>query len=100
QAATHAWGSSRVVVPLAVGGALLVAFVASQAVIKSPLVPLRFFANRTRVVANLGTVLLTSSFISMFFVLTLYMQDIGHYSAVKTGLAYLPFGIALLAGIL
>jgi EmrB/QacA subfamily drug resistance transporter len=100
QASTHAWGAATVAVPLAVGGALLVAFVISQAIIPSPLVPLRFFRNRTRVIANLGTVLLTSSFISMFFILTLYMQDIAHYSPVKTGLAFLPFGGALLAGIL
>jgi EmrB/QacA subfamily drug resistance transporter len=99
QAASHSWGSDRVVVPLAVGGLLLVAFVASQAVIPSPLVPLRFFRNRTRVVANLATVLLTTSFISMLFVFTLYLQNIGHYSPIKTGLAYLPFGFALLVGI-
>jgi MFS family permease len=99
-AATHAWGAGVVVIPLAAGGALMAAFIVSQAVIKDPLVPLRFFRNRTRVVANFGTVLLTSSFITMFFVLTLYMQDIGHYSPVKTGLAYLPFGFALLLGIL
>lgn len=99
QAATHAWSSDGVIVPLTIGGALLLAFVATQAVTRSPLVPLRFFANRTRVVANFATILLTSSFISMFFVLTLYMQDVAHYSAVKTGLAYLPFGVALLAGI-
>lgn len=34
---------------------------------------------------------------SMFFLLTLYMQDIGHYSALRSSLAYLPFGIAMLA---
>ena len=99
-AATHPWGAGVVVIPLAAGGALMAAFIVSQAVIKDPLVPLRFFRNRTRVVANFGTVLLTSSFITMFFVLTLYMQDIGRYSPVKTGLAYLPFGFALLLGIL
>jgi EmrB/QacA subfamily drug resistance transporter len=99
-AATHAWGAGIVVIPLVVGGALMAAFIVSQTVIKEPLVPLRFFRNRTRVVANFGTVLLTSSFITMFFVLTLYMQDIGHYSAIRTGLAYLPFGGALLLGIL
>jgi EmrB/QacA subfamily drug resistance transporter len=99
QAATHAWGSDRVVVPLAVGGSLLVAFIVSQAIIKLPLVPLRFFRNRTRVVANLATVLLTTSFISTLYIFTLYMQDIGHYSAIKTGLAYLPFGVVLVVGV-
>jgi EmrB/QacA subfamily drug resistance transporter len=99
QAATHTWGADRVVDPLAAGGCLLVAFVVSQAIIPSPLVPLRFFRNRTRVVANLATVLLTTSFISTLYIFTLYMQDIGHYSAIKTGLAYLPFGVVLVVGI-
>jgi EmrB/QacA subfamily drug resistance transporter len=98
-ASTRSWGSSPVLVPLLTGAALLVAFVVSQMVIRDPLVPLRFFRNRTRVTANIATIFLTSSFISMFFVLTLYMQNVGHFSPVKAGLAYLPFGFALLAGI-
>jgi EmrB/QacA subfamily drug resistance transporter len=100
QASTHAWGDGRVVIPLAVSGALLIAFVLSQALIPSPLVPLRFLRNRTRVIANFGSVLMTASFVTTTFVLTLYMQDIGHYSPVKTGLTYLPFGAAVLVGVL
>ena len=98
-ASTHNWGSANVAVPLAIGGALLAAFIVSQALLASPLVPLRFFANRTRAVANLATMIGLAAFISLFFLLTLYMQEIGHYSALKTGLAYLPFGAGLLAGI-
>jgi EmrB/QacA subfamily drug resistance transporter len=98
-ASDHAWGSTNVVIPLVVGAALIVAFLASEATIRNPLVPLRFFRNRTRVTANVATICFTASFISMFYVMTLYMQDIGHYSALKTGLAYLPFGGALLLGI-
>jgi len=99
QAATHSWGSDRVVVPLAIGGFLLVSFVVSQRIIPLPLVPLRFFRNRTRVVANLATMLLTTSFISTLYIFTLYMQNIGHYSAIRTGLAYLPFGVVLVVGV-
>ena len=98
-AADHAWGSTTVLIPLVGGTALVAAFVVSQAIIRDPLVPLRFFRNRTRVTANIATICFTASFISMFYVMTLYMQDIGHYSALKTGLAYLPFGGALLLGI-
>jgi hypothetical protein len=78
---------------------LLGAFVVSQMRLRAPLIPLGFFANRTRVTANLATVFGVAAFIGMFFTLTLYMQDVLHYSALRTGLAYLPFGIALLAGI-
>lgn len=98
-AADHSWGSTSVLTPLIGGTALVAAFVVSQAIIRDPLVPLRFFRNRTRVTANIATICFTASFISMFYVMTLYMQNIGHYSALKTGLAYLPFGGALLLGI-
>jgi EmrB/QacA subfamily drug resistance transporter len=99
QAATHSWGSDRVVVPLAVGGSLLASFVVSQRIIPSPLVPLRFFRNRTRTVANVATMLLTTCFISTLYIFTLYMQNIGHYSAIRTGMAYLPFGVVLVVGV-
>jgi predicted MFS family arabinose efflux permease len=98
-ASSHTWANSAVLIPLVIGVVLLVAFVVSQMRLHAPLIPLRFFANRTRVTANLATVFGVAAFIGMFFTLTLYMQDVLHYSALQTGLAYLPFGIALLAGI-
>src|SRR5262249_13613378 len=63
------------------------------------LVPLRFFRNRTRVGANLLTLGFTSVFFSMFFLLTLYLQQVQNYSALQTGIAYLPFGIVISVGI-
>jgi EmrB/QacA subfamily drug resistance transporter len=98
-ASTHQWGQAAVVLPLVIGGTLMAAFIVSQRIVPNPLVPLSFFRNRTRVSANVATMLSVAAFLSMFFVLTLYMQDVGHYSALKTGLAYLPFGGALLVGI-
>jgi EmrB/QacA subfamily drug resistance transporter len=98
-ASTHSWSSAAVLVPLLIGVPLLIAFVISQAVIEDPLVPLRFFRNRTRISANLATMLMLAGFLSMFFLLTLYMQDVLHYSAFKTGMVYLPYGIAILFGI-
>jgi MFS family permease len=98
-ASSHAWANSAVLIPLGIGVVLLGAFVVSQMRLRAPLIPLGFFANRTRVTANLATVFGVAAFIGTFFTLTLYMQDVLHYSALQTGLAYLPFGIALLAGI-
>ena len=98
-ASSHAWGSAQVAVPLAAGAVLLAAFVVSQALIPDPLVPLGFFRERTRAAANAATILAMAVFMAMFFLLTLYMQDIGHYSPLRSGLAYLPFGIAMLAAI-
>ena len=98
-ASTHAWGSPSVLLPIGAGVVLLCGFVVSQAIVRSPLVPLRFFRNRTRVTANLASVLMTSSFTAIFFIATLYMQQVLHYSALRTGFAYVPLGFALLIGV-
>jgi MFS family permease len=99
QAADHSWGSSNVLIPLTVGGALLIAFIVSQRVVRVPLVALSFFRNRTRVTANLATVFNGAGFFTMFFVVTLYMQDVLHWSPLKAGLAWLPFGVMLFVGL-
>lgn len=98
QASSHNWGSSNVLIPLVVGGALLAGFVVSQIVGSRPLIPKQFFHNRTRVSANIATMFAAAGFFGLFFALTLYMQDILHYSALKTGLAWGPFGLALFVG--
>jgi EmrB/QacA subfamily drug resistance transporter len=95
QAATKPWGSVSVVLPIVGGLVALAAFVAVERRIANPLVPLRFFTNRTRVTANLVTLFFASGFFTMFFLLTLYMQDVLGWSALKTGLAYLPFGLTI-----
>jgi predicted MFS family arabinose efflux permease len=60
---------------------------------------LQFFRNRTRVAANITTLFFSSTFFVGFFLLTLYLEEIQHWSALKTGLAYLPFGVAIGVGI-
>jgi EmrB/QacA subfamily drug resistance transporter len=99
QAARHPWGSTNVWVPLVVGGVLLVAMVAIEARSDAPLIPLSFFENRTRMVTNVTTLFFASGFFSYFFLLTLYEQQILHYSPIKSGLSYLPFGITIGIGI-
>ncbi|MDQ6840361.1 MAG: DHA2 family efflux MFS transporter permease subunit [Actinomycetota bacterium] len=98
-AAGHPWGSASVAAPIAVGGGLLVAFVVRERTATNPLVPLRFFANRTRVTANLVTLLFSAVFFTMFFLLTLFWEQAQHYSALRTGFAYLPFGVGIGLGI-
>ena len=99
QAATHPWGSTSVLLPLLGGVALLIAFVVLEARIPNPLVPLMFFQNRTRVTANVVTLFFSSVFFTMFFLLTLYFQQVHHFSALRTGMAYLPFGVAIAGAI-
>jgi MFS family permease len=99
QAATHPWGSVQVLLPLLGGVALLIAMVFIEAASDSPLIPLEFFRNRTRVVTNFTTLFFSSAFFSYFFLLTLFMQQVLHYSPIKAGLAYLPFGVTIGIGI-
>jgi len=98
-AADHPWGSPSVVAALVAGAALLVAFVARERTTDHPLIPLRFFSDRTRVTANVATLFFTTVFFSLFFLLTLYWEQVQHYSALRTGVAYLPFGLAIGLGI-
>jgi len=85
--------------PLLGGLALLGAMVVIEARSESPLIPLTFFANRTRVVTNFVTLFFSSSFFSYFFLLTLFEQQILQWSPLKGGLSYLPFGLTIGAGI-
>lgn len=98
-AGTHPWGSVTVIGALALGTALVAAFVGRERSAANPLVPLTFFANRTRATANVVTLFFTTVFFSLFFLLTLYWEQAQHYSALQTGLAYLPFGLVIGAGI-
>jgi EmrB/QacA subfamily drug resistance transporter len=99
QAATHPWGSWNVLLPLVGGIGLLGLMVWIEARSSAPLIPLRFFSNRTRVVTNFVTLFFSSAFFSYFFLLTLFMQQVLGYSPLKGGLAYLPFGLTIGAGI-
>jgi EmrB/QacA subfamily drug resistance transporter len=98
-AGTHAWGSVSVAVPLAAGVFLLACFVLQERRAGAPLVPAGFLKNRTRVTANITSLFFASAFFAMFFLLTLYFQEVEHWSAIRTGLAYLPFGVVIGLGI-
>ena len=99
EAATQPWASAAVTLPLTIGAALLAAFVVRERRAAHPLVPLRFFDNRTRVTANAVTLCFTSVFFTVFFLMTLYLQQVQGYSPLRTGLAYLPFGVGISVGI-
>lgn len=99
QAASHSWGSWQVLVPLLGGFALAALTVWIEARSKSPLIPLEFFRNRTRVVTNFVTLFSAAAFFSYFFLLTLFEQQVLGYSPLEGGLSYLPFGFAIGAGI-
>jgi EmrB/QacA subfamily drug resistance transporter len=95
QAATHAWTSVDVLLPLLGGLALLGLMVLIESRSESPLIPLSFFENRTRVTTNGTTLLFAAAFFSYFYLLTLFEQQILGFSPIRSGLSYLPFGISI-----
>jgi EmrB/QacA subfamily drug resistance transporter len=98
QAASHPWVSWQVLVPLLGGVALLAITAVVEARSAAPLIPLRFFTNRTRVTGNVVTLFFTAAFFTYIFLLTLFEQQVLGYSPLRGGLSYLPFGIAIGAG--
>ncbi len=95
------WGATRTIVCLAVAAGLLVAFVVIELRQRDPLMPFSIFRLRTLRGANVVSVLIGMSLFSMFFFISLYLQDVLGYSPIKTGIAYLPLavGIILSAGV-
>ena len=98
-AATHPWGSWQVLLPLLGGVGLILVMLGIEARSANPLIPLDFFRNRTRVVTNFTTLFFSSAFFSYFFLLTLFEQQVLHYSPIRSGLSYLPFGLTIGLGI-
>ena len=96
-AASAGWGSSQTVGLLALSAALLGAFVAIERRSANPLVPFSFFADRTRTGANVVGLLVGASLFSMFFFVSLYMQQVLGYSPIKAGLSYLPLALSIMA---
>src|SRR5438093_409939 len=97
-ASHHSWSSPAVVLPLVIGVGALIAMMVVESRTRDPLIPITFFANRTRVSANVATAVMASGMFGMFFLLTLYLQQVLHYSPLKTGVAYAPFGLGRVAG--
>ncbi|MFX0575348.1 MFS transporter [Nocardia nepalensis] len=85
-------------VRIAAGMALVVAFVVVQQRSRVPLIPLSFFGNRDRAVANIANIGFCSANLSMLFFLTLHLQQVMHYSPARTGVAWLPFCATVIAG--
>ncbi len=90
------WGSAQTIGVLAAAAILLVAFVAIERRSRAPLVPFSIFRIRTITGANVVGILVGASLFSMFFFISLYMQQVLGYSAIKAGLSYLPLAVAIM----
>jgi EmrB/QacA subfamily drug resistance transporter len=89
QANDYGWGSVETVGLFVAAGVLLAAFIGWEARAKEPLMPFSIFRLRTVAAANIAGLILGTATFSMFLMLTLYMQQVLGYSAMKTGVAYL-----------
>jgi EmrB/QacA subfamily drug resistance transporter len=90
------WGSTKIVSLLALSVALIGAFVVIELRSKAPLVPFRIFRLRTLTGANVVGILLGASLFSMFFFVSLYMQQVLGYSPIHAGLSYLPLAVTII----
>jgi EmrB/QacA subfamily drug resistance transporter len=83
------WGDSTTIVLLVAAAALIVFFVLWETRVPNPLMPLSIFRIRTLAGANVVGLLLGASIFADFYLLTLYVQNVLGYSALKTGITFL-----------
>ena len=94
----HGWGAPIVLTGLGVALVLLIAFLLVESRVEAPLVPFDIFATRTLRYANLATVFLLGTVVTVFFFASLFMQQVLGYSPLRTGLAYVPLAVVVAVG--
>jgi EmrB/QacA subfamily drug resistance transporter len=95
-AETVGWGSVQTIATIVGSLILLAAFVAIEMRSRAPLVPFSIFRVRTVTGANVVGILVGASLFSMFYFISLYMQQVLGYSPIKAGLSYLPLAITII----
>lgn len=91
------WGSGKTVAGFAVSAMLIAAFVTIERRHDDPLVPLRIFTNRGLAASDATMLVVAAALFGMFFFLTLYLQQVLGYDALRTGIAYLPLSLTIIA---
>jgi predicted MFS family arabinose efflux permease len=92
------WGTARTLGELAGALALVVLFVLNEQRHSNPLVPLSLFKIKGLGAADVTQILAMAGFYTMFFLVTLYMEEVLHYSAIRAGLCYLPVTVGAAVG--
>jgi EmrB/QacA subfamily drug resistance transporter len=92
---TNGWTDRGTLVSFTAGAVLLLAFLFIERTSRAPMLPPRVIRDRNRAGANTVMFLLGTGMLAMFYLLTLYMQVVRGYSAMHTGLAYLPIVVGL-----
>jgi EmrB/QacA subfamily drug resistance transporter len=97
QTGSNPWGSARTISLLAGAAVLLGYFLVHERFIAAdPLMPMSLWRNRSVAGANLVAALQSSGIFAMFYSTTLYQQQVLGYSALRTGVGYLPLGVSIL----
>jgi EmrB/QacA subfamily drug resistance transporter len=96
RATEHGWATVETIGLLGASAALILAFLVIELRSRAPLLPMRIFRLRTLATANLTAFLLGTSVFSQFFLTTLYMQEVLHYSAIQTGVAYIALTLTII----
>ncbi len=96
--AAHGWGDTGTIAALVAGVALLVAFAVIESRVAHPLLPVRIFQNRTRAASFVVMMLVPAAMFSLFFFLSLFIQNLVGYSPLRTGFAFLPFSFGIVIG--
>ncbi len=95
QATSHGWGSSQVLGFGALAVVLMAAFLILESRIENPIMPLRILRLRGLVASSAVRGFLVTGMYSTFFLGTLYLEHVRHYSALQTGMAFLPWTITV-----
>ncbi|HEY3558059.1 MAG TPA: MFS transporter [Kribbella sp.] len=99
RAESDGWSAPTTYGPLAAGLVLLAAFLAAQARVTSPLLPLRVLRDRKRGGSYLAVFSLAIGMFAALFFLTFYLQTVRQYSPIRAGLSFLPLTVGLMAGV-
>ncbi|CAB4710337.1 MAG: MFS transporter [Actinobacteria bacterium] len=96
--AAHGWGDPGTIAALVFGAALLGVFALIESRVQHPLLPMRIFANRTRAVSFAAMMMAPAAMFSMFYFLSLFIQQVMGYSSLHAGFAFLPFSVGIVLG--
>jgi EmrB/QacA subfamily drug resistance transporter len=97
-AASHGWDDNATIASLAIGVVLIALFILTETKARTPITPLHLFASRQRSTSYVVRLLLVAGMMGMFFFLSQFLQEVLGYSALRTGLAFVPLTVALFAG--
>jgi len=91
------WTEFLTLGPIIAGVVLIVAFFTIEARSPQPLLPLRIITDRTRAVSFVVMLIVGAAIFAMFLFLSLFVQDVMGYSPLRSGVAFLPFTVGIVA---